>query len=62
MKFHGSDVTSLHKFVDPAILPTDLGGSQEPDIHWFFDSLYLNHDKYVKRGLLMKAKLLKLRE
>jgi len=44
--FHGSDMSTLHKYIDPSILPPELGGTKEIEdkLSWY-NQVQLNKDK-----------------
>lgn len=46
---HGSDVTSLHKHIDPEILPEEYGGKAGPfSNEWICNELYAKDDEFRK--------------
>lgn len=48
---HGEDMSSLHQYIHPSVLPQELGGDQPPlSYEWFTKELYARHDEYVNNS------------
>lgn len=51
MQLHASDMSSLHEWISPEILPEDLGGKAgKLTHHWLMDEMYDRHDEFVKNS------------
>ena len=51
VQLHASDMSSLHEWISPEILPEDLGGKAgKLTHHWLMDEMYEHHDEFVKNS------------